>query len=707
MWKKLFSKQPPSKDYGLSDYKGLHRYIDYLARHKLGYPVSLMAYFGLVDNNNLGIKSHSIANLLLNNVGDPFTDSETSLLEVKKHEREILSIIERYFGIERDGIKGYVTSGGTEGNFAALWWSRRYLINNEIKQIIASDDTIKQRLSDEQEAFAELAKISNYDYENKIKQLDKILMIKDEIALNKEIIQQLVVPTIFYSKDATHYSVAKIAEILRFNIKGVASNPDGTINVDELYKEILIHIGAHKYSPVIVIANVGTTITGAIDDIPKIRAMLDNIKPKLNFTIHMDGALLGFLLPIIKPFGEMKNYLQGIGANTLSFSAHKYPGLSQPCGIVITDKSFFEKAFEKSERRIEYVGNILDYTITGSRSGLNVLMFYNTLKTMELDQGKQKLQSMVESNLKVANYLIDKLAEIYGRDRIFYTGYLNVCFPRTSMELAKKYQLMLSGDRATICVLSNVSFKLVDEFITDLKIDREIAMNKTKTEYSFVTLKAEHEKAAIDLFIRSFCDSEPITKHLNVEYSEYEPFVVEVVQKAIKEGLSKVALDKDNHVIAVAIAEDMAAPFMPNFNRYPKLKPVFAILDTLSHPFTAGKKFIKGKILHVWIAAVDENYRGLGLSTEIDMVCCQSGALQGFEFAYAEFTNEISEKVTKQFKVLHLCNKILYNDFRYNGQTPFKGLPGAATSYVATLKPGITLEALSTCYKVTADQTAT
>lgn len=261
---------------------------------------------------------------------------------------------------------------------------------------------------------------------------------------------------------------------------------------------------------------------------------------------------------------------------------------------------------------------------------------------------------------------------------------------------------MLSGDRATICVLSNISYKLVDEFIIDLKTDREIAMNKTKTEYSFVTLKQEHAKEATDIFIKAFCDSEPITNHLKIEYNEYEPFVQEVMKKAIKDGLSKVALDKKNHVIAVAIAEDMANPFTPNFNRYPRLKTIFTLLDTLSLPFTSGKQFKKGKLLHMWIAAVDDNYRGLGLSTEIDMVTCQSAALLGYEFVYAEFTNDISEKVTKQFKELHLCNKILYNEFRYNGQIPFKGLQGAATSYVATLRPGITLEALPTCYNVVA-----
>jgi histidine decarboxylase len=699
MWKKFFNKQPPNNNYRLGDYKGLMRYIDYLARHKLGYPVSLLTYFGVINNKVLGIKPQSLADVLLNNVGDPFKDSETSLLEVKKHEREILTIIENYFGIEKEGAKGYMTSGGTEGNFAALWWSRRYLINRDLHKLIASDDAIKLKLNLEQEALAQLAKIPINEYTSRMTQLELLVTLKDEIAVHKEVIQQLVVPTIFYSKESTHYSIPKIAEILRFNMKPVGSNEDGSVNLDDLYKEVLIHVGAHKDSPIIIIANVGTTITGAIDDVPAIKKMLDSIRSDLNYTIHMDGALMGFVLPILKPFGDMKNYLTDIGANTLAFSAHKYPGLSQPCGIVLASKPFFEKAFEKSERIIEYVGNILDYTITGSRSGLNILMLYNALCALGLDKDKKILKTMVDGNIATAKYLYHKLADIYGQSRLFYAGYFNVCFPRPSMALAKKYQLMLKGETATICVLSNVSFKLVDEFILDLKLDREMAMNQIKTEYAYVTLKSEHEVAATDIFIKSFCYSEPMTKFLDMQYSEYEPFATEVVQKAIREGLGKVALDKNNNVIAVAIAEDLANPFKPNFNRYPKLKSIFAFLDTLSEPFMRGKAFIPGKVLHMWIAAVDEKYRGQGLSTEIDLTCVRSAGEQGFQFVYTEFTNDISAKVTKQFKVLNLCNRMKFSDFRVGGHTPFKGLPGEASSYVATIRPGLTLEALSNCYK--------
>src|SRR3990167_1248675 len=103
MWKKNASHDYVEQmDYQTDDYKALLRYINQLASHKLGYPVSLLTYMGVINNQALGIQPGTLANVLLNNVGDPFKDSETSLLEVKRHEREIISILEKYYGLDKN-----------------------------------------------------------------------------------------------------------------------------------------------------------------------------------------------------------------------------------------------------------------------------------------------------------------------------------------------------------------------------------------------------------------------------------------------------------------------------------------------------------------------------------------------------------------------------------------------------------------------------
>lgn len=688
-------------DEQVGDFKQLLEYMDNLARHKLGYPVSLLSFLGIINNEILGIAPGSLANLLLNNVGDPFKDSETSLMEVKKHERAIIMILERYYGLGKDQARGYVTTGGTEGNFAGLWWSKRYLIFKVLDALIEIDNLIKLQTKEEQDLSVSLTKIPYNDQAARATYLQKLVDIKNTIAKHKATHQQLLTPTVFYTKGHTHYSIPKISEILHLNTRPISSNEDGSMNLDDFKKELIFHISAHPKSSIVVIANIGTTITGAIDDVPGIKKTLDTIAPKLFNTIHLDGALTGFVMPILKPFGDVPNYFDALGVNTLAVSAHKYPGLSQPCGIILATKSFFEQAFAKSERSIDYVGNILDVTITGSRSGLNVLMFYNALYSLGLHENNALLEKMVDQNIENSKYLYRELVKLFGTENVSYLYHFNVTFPKPTLALAKKYQLMLTGNRATICVLTNVTKQLIDDFIVELKSDKEASMSKTmmKTEYTISTLQPKHTQSAIELFTRAFCDSEPITKHLEISYAEYEPFVREVVEKAIKDGLSVVAVNQEGKVIACTIGEDITDQFSPHVEKYPKLKPVFELLSKLSDPFLKGKHFAKNKIAHVWIAIVDQTYRGQGLSTAIDMACADLAVRKGFDFVYAEFTNPVSEKITHHYKVYKLCNSIKYDDFMTNeGEKSFAGVKGGANAYIIGIKPGIKIDSLPNCY---------
>src|SRR3990167_2200779 len=292
----------------LDDFQTLLRYINDLANHKLGYPVSLLTYLGVVNNKSLGIDPGSLANVLLNNVGDPFKDSETSRMEVKKHERKLIAILEKYYGLQKNEARGYVTTGGTEGNFAGLWWSKRYLINKALDQLIKRDDEIKIQMKQKKDLDVSLKKIPFNHYEARAAALQKIIDVQKEIDANQDKVQQLLIPTVFYTKGHTHYSIPKIAEILRLNIKPIESYADGSMDLTHFKKELLLHRGAHPESAVIVIANIGTTVTGAIDDVPGIKKILDSMQPKVTYTIHLDGALTGFVMPILKPFGDIPNY---------------------------------------------------------------------------------------------------------------------------------------------------------------------------------------------------------------------------------------------------------------------------------------------------------------------------------------------------------------------------------------------------------------
>lgn len=229
-------------------------------------------------------------------------------------------------------------------------------------------------------------------------------------------------------------------------------------------------------------------------------------------------------------------------------------------------------------------------------------------------------------------------------------------------------------------------------------------MSSTKSEFEVSILKEEHAKSTLQLFVKSFCDSEPITKELNISYKDYEPFAEAVIKKAIHDGISVVAVNQNNEVIACAIAEDMTNPFQPQLSQYPKMKPIFDILDDLSDKFLSDKKFIYGKLAHVWIAIVDQRHRGQSLSTAIDMACAELLLLKGYDFVYAEFTNALSEKIAHHYDVFSVCNTVDYQDWSMkDGTKPFEKVHGKAVSYIIGIRPGVQLDALKHCYHLTAE----
>ena len=151
--------------------------------------------------------------------------------------------------------------------------------------------------------------------------------------------------------------------------------------------------------------------------------------------------------------------------------------------------------------------------------------------------------------------------------------------------------------------------------------------------------------------------------------------------------------------MAFIIVEDIANPFQPNVVHYPTLLPIFRLLEELSAPFMDGKTYARNKVAHFWIAGVERAWMGHGMFTQLNDATIQRTAEKGFDFAYAEFTNPVSEKVTHHFRVIELCNRINYADFRMdNGYAPFQGVKGGAAAYCAAIRPGVKLDSLKKYY---------
>ena len=119
-------------------------------------------------------------------------------------------------------------------------------------------------------------------------------------------------------------------------------------------------IRVNRDIPAVIMANIGTTMRGAIDDIPRIRRILDD-QAVVSSYIHADAALSGMILPFVP---EPQAFGFDAGIDSISVSGHKLIGAPLPCGVVLTKRPYVDRV----GRAVEYVG-VNDTTLSGSRNG--------------------------------------------------------------------------------------------------------------------------------------------------------------------------------------------------------------------------------------------------------------------------------------------------------------------------------------------------
>jgi histidine decarboxylase len=254
--------------------------------------------------------------------------------------------------------------------------------------------------------------------------------------------------TCYFSEDS-HYSIKKIARILRMKYRVVKSLENGEMDYDDLHA--LLKKNTSKQA--IIVANCGTTVKGAFDNLSLIQQALESN----GFTdkyIHVDAALSGMINPFIEnaPFYSFRKNIDSI-----AISLHKFLGVPLISGIFLVRKQYMHLI----TAQVEYV-NSQDATITGSRNGHASIFAWYIIEKL----GTKRFKSDAKTCICNAKYLQEKLSSIGVK------SYLNqfsttVYFPIPSSELVQKWQLSCSGPFAHVVVMPHVSKTLIDQFIAD------------------------------------------------------------------------------------------------------------------------------------------------------------------------------------------------------------------------------------------------
>ncbi len=253
---------------------------------------------------------------------------------------------------------------------------------------------------------------------------------------------------VYFSED-THYSVLKTMHVLNARSIMIKSQESGEIDYDDLYETVRIH----RDVPGIVLANIGTTMKGAVDDVRKIRAIFKELA-MTDYYIHADAALSGMILPFVE---EPQPYRFEDGYHSVAVSGHKMIGAPLPCGIVLAKRD----SVARIARAIEYVG-VLDTTLSGSRNAFTPLVLWYALKR----NGLSGFRKRVTDALEVAEYAVARFND-NGISAWRHKNSLTVVFPRPPESVTRKWQIAVYKDIAHIITMPHVTRDTVDAIVGD------------------------------------------------------------------------------------------------------------------------------------------------------------------------------------------------------------------------------------------------
>ena len=345
---------------------------DYLDKNKIlrermfGYPANLTEDSAVTKY--LRKKENELP--LTNNCGDPF-DSGNYLMDSKEYEIAILNKLFEHFGLDLSKKPwGYITTGGSESN--------KWGIYNGLRK------------------FPE--------------------------------------GRVYYS-DSAHYSVPKavklgfdksdndITLIKHTNIQ--AKNNSEKIDTDMLLFEIRKNWDINK-EPAIILLTLGTTKTGAVDDIELISKTLKS--ENIPHYIHLDAALYGGIAKNQINAPTVPN-IEYLGVDSVSVSLHKYFGNHDVKSVVISKEP-------PVASKVDYIGQI-DSTTAGSRTFNPFSSLQRITETLDRKFPNEYCENVLffENLLKEKNikFTREENANIFVLDK-------------PSDEICKKYQLSTFDD---------------------------------------------------------------------------------------------------------------------------------------------------------------------------------------------------------------------------------------------------------------------
>ncbi len=279
-----------------------------------------------------------------------------------------------------------------------------------------------------------------------------------------------LLPKAYFTREA-HYSVQILRDLLGLETVMVGTLADGGMDPDDLAGKL----ADNANQPALVVATVGTTFKGAIDNVDHIQQKLAGRESYL----HVDAALFGGYLPFTDHAGEVSCQPSGESMSrydSIAVSCHKFFGFPSPAGLFITKQTTYDE-FNSLFSQIhnpEYIHHVPG-TITCSRDAVKPAEFFFFTTPPALARQAEDAQLMLSN----ASYLLDQLNTHFPQLSATRANPLSntIYFRNPGEAIVHKYSLATmhidvngrAEDFAHAIVMPHVSRAVLAEFLSDLE----------------------------------------------------------------------------------------------------------------------------------------------------------------------------------------------------------------------------------------------
>ncbi len=259
---------------------------------------------------------------------------------------------------------------------------------------------------------------------------------------------------IVYHSAAAHHSVTNV--IQRLGLTTIAIRTDALGEID--YEDLAGQVNLHRSRAAVVVANIGTAVTEAVDDVARITGVLDRLAVRRRW-VHADAALSGIPLALLDP-DDRPAFDFAAGTDSIVTSGHKFLGAPVPCAVVVVRNSHRLA----HARAVTYTGSA-DHTVANSRNGLAPLILWYALRVHGIDG----LRARATRSRQLAAAAHEALREI-GWPAHRHKHAMTVSFPTPPTSVTDKWTLAVHGETSLIVCVPGVTAEQIDAFIDDLRV---------------------------------------------------------------------------------------------------------------------------------------------------------------------------------------------------------------------------------------------